>query len=1179
MSLSRMLAGGSALAVLALAAAPAYAQQTTAAVRGVVADANGAALAGATVTVTHVPTGAEQVIVTNADGAFDARGLRVGGPYRITAVAPGFASQTIEDLSLNVGDAQRVRLTLAPVDELSEVVVTGARRATTTQLANVGSRTTVNREGIESIVSVRRDIRDIGRRDPLATLDFVARGTGPSGGLYIAGSSPRSNRITIDGVRSQDSYGLNTGGLSTNRGPVSFEALEQVSIQAVPFDVEDGDFTGGALNLILRSGSNQFHGSAFYNYRSTDLAGDTLPLVGFTGNDVLQPPLFGERKVVNTIDEDNYGFFLSGPILPDHLFFAASYEKFTSFDTTGAGPLGAGFANVFNRIPGVSTGTGASQADIDAVLANWNGYAASTLLKPGTVAQVEPIIDEKYSVKLDYDIIDGQRLSATYRHAESSVWKRSPSTTSISLDTNWYVQPEVEDNYSLQLNSRWNNVFSTEGRISYREYTRGQQPPEGQGFANISICTDPTNPAGGATFSCTSGTPAINFGPDQFRQANVLATKEKAGSFIANYTGIAGHTIKGGYQYRNVDIYNLFVQQARGVYYFDSVADFAAGRANQLSYGNALSGNTTDAAAVLDYSIHSLLLQDTWDITDRLTLNYGVRWDIYASDAEPTLNPNFVTRYGFNNQQTYDGINVFMPRVSAKYNADSFELSGGIGLVSGGVPDVFLGNSFGATTGALTNSFAIRRQADGTYFDTASSTVISQAQGDALLNIDRTNAGFITTPSATANALLTADSVARRTAFTNSLAPGFEMPSDWKANVSYKTTVWGFDLGFDAVASRSEHNVAFRDIRSRLLTVNGVQQFTPDGRIRYDGLQIAGATPAAVLAARAAQGLPVASNPDLANLGLFGDVQAYNPAEKAWSRTAAFSIGRDFGDLKAWLSWTVQEGSQYGGISEFGTTAGGNGTSGAYYTDQSFDMDPNVAARGDANNLIEEAYKLNLVYKVELVPGWVSRFTLFGERHSGRPISFLMTDPAGNRNPTFGVSRDDALAYIPNLNSPDPLNPLHFVDQNGVSVFFDSQTSVDRLKALVNQFGLPMGGILKRGIGRNPDVSRFDFQFAQEIPSPVRGNSLLFTVDVANLGNLINNKWGVVKEYSTSRSGAAIVNAQCALANGAAAGVASPICASYRYSYTTANATTTATPTVDQAASLWSVVVGIKYRF
>ncbi|MBB5747168.1 TonB-dependent receptor [Brevundimonas variabilis] len=1178
MTFSKTLCGGSALAVLMLAAAvPAQAQQTTATVRGTIVSETGAAIPGATVVVTHVPTGTDQTIVANEAGGFDARGLRVGGPFRITASAPGYGTRTVEDIFLDVGDAQRLTLTLASGDQVEDIIVTATRGALNSQLANVGSRTTLQREDIDAVVSVRRDIRDIGRRDPLASLDFVNRGTGPSGGLYIAGSAPRSNRITIDGVRSQDSFGLNTGGLSTNRGPVSLEALEQLSVQAVPFDVEDGDFTGGALNLILRSGSNDFRGSVFYNYRTTDLAGDTVPNVGFTNNDILQAPLTGTREVINTIDEDNYGGFISGPIWRDRIFFAASYEKYESFDTTGTGPLGAGFANTFNRIPGISTGAGASQADIDRVLANWAGYAASARLTPGTVDLSQPIIDEKYSLKLDWNIMDGQRLSATYRHAESQVSRRGPSTTNISLNSNWYTQPEVEDNYSVQLNSRWTPSFSTEARVSFREYARDQLPPQGQGFANISICTDATSV--GATFSCTGGTPALNFGPDQFRQANVLRTEETAGSFIGTFSGFEGHSIKAGYQYRNVDIFNLFVQQAAGVYYFDSVADFAAGRANQLSFGNAFSGVATDAAAELDYAIHTLLVQDTWDVNEALTLNYGLRWDTYASDVKPTLNANFVNRYGFNNQTTYDGIDILMPRVSARYNAETFELSGGFGLVSGGVPDVFLGNSYGATTGALTNSFAIRRQADGSFFDASSSTVISATQGAALLNLDRTNASFINTASATALAILANDSATRRNAFTNSLAPGFEIPSDWKTNLSFKTTVAGFDLGIDAVITRSETNVGFRDIRARPLTVNGIRQVTPDGRLRYDGLQIAGATPEAVNANRAAQGLPVSTNPDLANLGLFGDIQAYNPDQKAWSRTIAFSAGREWGGLNAFVSYALQDASQYGGISEFGTTAGGNGTSGNYYADQSFDVDPNAPARGDANNLIERAAKLNISYKAEVFPGWVSRFTLFGERRTGRPISFLMTDPAGNRNPTFGVSRDDALAYIPNLSSPDAANPLRFVDSNGVTVFFDSQVSVDRLKALVAQFDLPQGRIVPRGFGRNPDVDRFDFQYSQEIPSPIRGNSLLFTVDVANIGNLINEDWGVVKEFSNSRSGGAVVNAQCATASGVAAGNASPVCAAYRYSYTTVSPTTLATPTVDQQASLWSVVLGLKYRF
>jgi len=1179
MNFSRKLVASAALSALALAmSAPvAMAQQTTAAVRGVAVDDNGAPIADATITITHVPSGTSQITKTTEGGTFDVRGLRVGGPYKITANRQGFDAQTLEGLFLNVGDAQRVKLALVPEGQVSEITVTAAKAATTSQLANVGSRTTLQREEIDAVVSVKRDIRDIGRRDPLATLDFVNRSTGPSGGLYIAGSAPRANRITIDGVRSQDSYGLNTGGLSTNRGPISFEALEQMSVTAVPFDVEDGDFTGGALNLIMRSGGNSFHGSLFDNYRTTRLVGNEVPNVGFVGNDVTQAPLTGYRKIKNKIHESNYGFFLSGPIIPDTLFFAASYEKFSTFDTTGTGPLGAGFANTFNKIPGISAGAGASQADIDAVLANWNGYSASSLLKAGTVALTKPVLDEKSSIKIDYNITDNQRLTATYRRAFSSVWKRSPGTTGISLDSNWYVQPENEDNYALQLNSKWTPDLSTEARISFRGYQRGQMPPSGQGFANVSICTDVTSV--GSTNACSSGVPSIGIGPDQFRQANVLKTEDTSGSFIANYAGLENHQLKVGYQYRGMEIYNLFLQAARGVYYFDSVADFAAGKANQLSYGNSLTGTATDAAAVLDYKVHSLLAQDTWDVTDALTVNLGVRWDHYAADKKPTLNANYVTRYGYGNQTTYDGLDVVMPRVSAKYNGDWFELSGGFGLVSGGTPDVFLGNSYGGTTGALTNSFTIRRQADGSFFDSATSTVVDPATGAALLNLNKANSGFITGPGATANTLLTADSLSRRNAYTNSLAPDFEMPSDWKTNVSFKTTQLGIDWSVDAVASWSNVNVAFRDARARPLTVNGVQQYTPDGRMRYDGLVIAGANAAAVTTNRQALGLPVASNSDLANLGLFGDIQAYNPSTKSWTRTLALSGRRSIFGVDTWAAYTWQYGHQYGGISEFGTTAGGNGTSGNYYADQGFDGDPNAAAEGKSNNMIRNAYKLNMSYKAEVFPGWVSRFTLFGERHSGRPISFLMTDPSGGRNPTFGVSRDDALAYIPNLNSPDAGNPLKFTDARGTTVYFDSAASVAKLQALVKQFDLPMGKIVPRGFGKNPDVDRFDFQYSQELPVPIEGHSLLFTVDIANLGNLLNKKWGVVKEYSNSRSGGVVVNAQCAKADGTTAGNADATCAAYRYSYTTASPTSLATPTVDQNASLWSVGLGLKYRF
>ena len=1046
------LAAGATMGLLAAAAvtSAAYAQQTTAAVGGVAVDDQDKPIAGATVTVTHVPTGTKTQAVTDASGVFSFRGLRVGGPYRVAASAKNYETQSLNDIYLNVGDDSRVKLALVPAGAVSGLVVTAARSLTGSQLANVGSRTTIQAAQIETVVSVRRDIRDVARRDPLANLDLVSRSTGPSGGLYIAGSSPRRNRITIDGVRSQDDFGLNTGGLSTNRGPISLEAVEQVSIQATPFDVEEGDFTGGALNLILKSGGNDFHGSVFGFFRSPSLVGDVLPSYSFVGNsapgnDIRNRPLTQtDIHITNYIHEKNYGGFISGPIWKGRLFFAASYENFTSFDLTSTGPAGGGFGTTFNPL-GNNPATPATQANIDAITGLFKSPTFAGSFPPGTVVLAEPIVDQKYSVKVDFNITNDQRLAFTYRHADSSVWKRSPSTTNIFLNTNWYVQPEVEDNYSLQLNSTWTPEFSTEGRISYRNYTRGQNPPEGQGFANIQICTDP-GVAGtevGSITQCSSSVPTIQIGPDQFRQANQLATTDWAGEFIANYRLGDSHRIKFGYQYKGIHIFDLFVQAAHGLYYFDSVGDFSRGVANQVTFGGSTSGNLLDAAENFGYQVHTLLAQDTWDINENLTFNYGVRLDHYAEADKPTLNTAFQNRYGFTNQKTYDGQNVWQPRFSARYRNEDFELSGGIGRVSGGIPDVFIGNSYGAQTGAAAGSVQINRiitSAAGApltwVYQDNTGAPFDQAEGDKLLGkptVTNPATGVVITPSspttstfgsttpASINALImnTSTKVARL-AFTNSISPGFKMPADWKANISFKTTKFGLDWGIDAVYARSDTNIAFRDIRARPLTQNGTQLLTPDGRIRYDGLNIPSAT-------RASLGLPTVTTPvtgsnpgaqDLADaVGNFGDIQAYNPGKQNWAATVAFSVGKRWKGFDAFASYTYQDARAYGGISEFGTTEGGNGATGNYYADQDSYLDPNGAVYGKAPNLIRSSWKMDLSYKMELIQGFTSRFTLFAETHSGRPLSFLMTDPSGasGRSIAFGVWRDDQLAYIPQL--------------------------------------------------------------------------------------------------------------------------------------------------------------------
>jgi hypothetical protein len=1199
MSFNRYLTGAAALALLA-AAPGVYAQQTTASVRGVVTDAKGAPVAKAVVSIVEVATGTKASGTTDAQGNFDIAGLKAGGPYTLTVKASGYSDTKIEDINLGIGDSQRVAVAL---ESSSGTVTVVGQRATRT-LSTAGSRTKFGRDQVDAVVTDKRDLRAVAARDPLVSLDPVQRGTGPTGGLYIAGSAPRANRITIDGVRSHDDFGLNTGGLSTNRGPISLDAVCQMSVQAAPSDVEEGDFTGGAVNMVLCGGTNEFHGSAFGFYKNAHTV----------ATQVFNPVTQTFTKIHPYIPDKNLGFTLRGPIIKDRLFFAISYEDFISATKVQAGPIDQGFGTPLNGLGGTgSTASGnggvngrfLTTSDIATVLAPWGSYASSSKLNPGSIRTQTPERDKKDSVKLDWNIMDGQRASFTYRHAESLTWKSQPTTAAgLSLDTNWYQQPENEDNYAIQLNSKWNNQFSTEFRMAYRNYQRGQEPPEGQGFANVSICTDAVSPTVGNNLqNCTAGTatgkPTLNFGPDQFRQANVLKTTDVAGHLVGTYR-LGSHVMKAGYELKQMHIYNKFVQGANGVYYFDSIADFNAGKVDQLFYGNHPSGNAELAAAKFNYNMHTLFAQDSFDPISNLTVNYGLRYDFWTMHNLPALNPYYQARYGYTNQGTYDGLKVLQPRVGAKWHDEDgkFELSGSFGLYSGGLPDVFLGNRFG-NTGVLTYTLTLQRLAAGGFTETGSGLTFLATDPaiTALMDNQKLNSSFAVGVPAGVNSLIANNLFLARTATTNSLAPDFEMPSDWKFNYSGRWHApWGTTFGIDGVYTRTNVGLAFKDLRARKLTVNGVQQYTPDGRERYDGLVIAStanltgltgyaralAQNTSIYNARVALGLDVAKladgtpDYDLANPGGSNDFVAYNDDNKSWSHTIALSAQQDFDvsfltksdTLGLWAAYTNQVTNQYGYLSEFGTTESG------LAADNLSGPDFNGNTSGKAPFEIRNAVKVSVDYQTKALWGQKTSISLFGDFHTGRPLSFQATDAGTGRSTVFGTTTGNQLAFIPQLGTPDAANPLKYVT-DGVPVYFATAADVTNLKNIVNFFHLDPG-ITKKGMRNNPSVKRWDFHLAQELPSYFEGHKLTLTADIFNIGNLINREWGRVAEYAGGRAGSPIYRVTCADANGVASAATSTVCASYRIS----SVSTTATiPTVDSVGSSYVVKFGLKYSF
>ena len=1131
--LKRFMSGAAISALSMLATAPvAFSQETTSAVRGEVLTESGAAIANATVTITHVPSGTRTQTRTNEAGVFDARGLRVGGPYSIEFAAQDYRSERVEDLFLSLGDPARLTVDLA--DEGGDIVVVAQRRVLG---GAVGSETTLRRDDIDAVVSVNRDIRDLARRDPL-----VSQTAGGNQGIRIAGSNPRTNRIAIDGVQAQDDFGLNTGGLPTRRGPVSLDAIEAFQVEAVPFDVENGDFLGGAINVVLAQGTNDLSGSAFVNYLNEGLVGQQI-----AGSE--------NRRLVT---QENWGGTLRGPIVKDTLFYALSYENYESVDVTSVGPAGQSFANT---VPGPG-GLAITQAQIDTITNIFRNTYGSTR-DPGRVTLTKPVTDEKMTARIDWNISDKHRAFATYRYSESGLIQRTNlstgATNSMGLDSQWYLTGEEDQTFAFQVNSNWTDRFSTEMRYSQRDYNRLQEPPGGQNFADISVCLDATST--GSLTNCGS-VGVVRFGPDNNRHANFLQTQNQQAQISGDYA-FDRHALKFGVSWQRTDVFNIFLPNSDGVYYFDSIADFTAGRANQYTYRNALTNNATDAAAAFDYHIWSAFIQDAWDVTDDLTVTAGVRYDTYTSDKKPIFNPNFRNRFGFSNQETYDGRDVIMPRLAAEWRAtDDLKISGGIGLFSGGIPDVFISNSF-ANTGFIDNSFTFQRTSTTGFAATETNGNINCAVTPApaacvdALNVPVNSAFGASVPASVRAALagLTASPFGE----TNSIARDFEIPSDWRANISAKYNRFGFDWGFDAIYVTTNEGIAFRDLRATPLLINGQRARTPDGRLRYDGLRTVQRTSIAGTTISAPpSNIPVATNGEI---GGSRDIQAYNPSESSDYLTLAFSVAREWENgLNFGLSYTFQDFNEFSSSARFASTAN------SFYNDQFYGVDPNLPTKGEGLEEIRNTWKGQLGWRKAFVGELETRFDLFGTWTEDRASSPTMrglsvTNGTNGRSSAFGVGVNNAiLAYIPAVN--DPL------------VAYDSATTQTNLDTLIARLGLARGAIAQRGSIANDDIARFDLNISQELPGLHEGHKSVLSFQIQNFGNLLNDEWGIIR--TRNETGVRLFDVQCAGSDGVADNDGIASC--NRYLISNVN-TSGANETLDSETSRWYIQVGLKYQF
>ena len=644
--LTRFAAIASLLITLPVAG---FAQETTGIVRGAVYTPGGDPVAGATVTVTDTRTSTSRSTSTGADGTFRVGGLAIGGPFEIRVATADYKSARITDVYTNLSEAATFSILLES-GEMEEIVVTASRDVAVANLA-MGPSANFTIDQLQAAPAINRNITDVIRADPRI---YVDESRGDINAVQCAGRNSRFNSLTVDGVRMNDSFGLNSNGFPTERMPFSYDAINQVAVELAPFDVQYGGFSACNINAVTKSGMNEFFGSAFYDYTNDGLRGDSLE---------------GDKIETGSYDEQRYGFTFGGPIVQDKLFFFVAYEKLDGANLFDRGPIGSGAVNEVN----------VTQAELDEIVdIARNIY----LYDPGQIPSSLDHEDEKFLAKVDWNINDSHRLAFTYTFNDGENFTESDSeTTEFEFQNHLYERGAELNSYVGTLYSDWTDRFSTEFRASYIELDNRQIPVGGTDFGEIRVELDDVD---------------VYLGADDSRHANKLDYDLTSFRLKGTYD-LGNHAITAGFEYESLDIFNMFVQHTETEIRFDGIDNFRNGFADAIYYNNAPSNVPEDAAALWGYEVNTLFAQDEFMIGDRWTIVAGLRYDWYTTSDAPAENADFVADYGFSNSSTVDGEGLVQPRIGFTFDwsADT-TVRGGLGLYSGGNPNVWLSNNYSA---------------------------------------------------------------------------------------------------------------------------------------------------------------------------------------------------------------------------------------------------------------------------------------------------------------------------------------------------------------------------------------------------------------------------------------------------------------------------------------------------
>lgn len=622
---------------------------TTGAFSGKVVDVDGNPVLGAEVVIVHGPTNTKYTTLTRDNGLFSVPAVRVGGPYTMTVSFQGFKTETKTGLVVKLGENKYVAFTLqlATVDA-GEVVVTA-----TDPVINpyrTGASQNVAQEAIEDLPTISRSLGDFTRLSPQIISDEET-----SGAFNVGGRSSRYNNIQIDGAQSNDLFGL--GGTGTPGGQseasiISLDAVQEFQIVMAPYDVRQGGFTGGGVNVITKSGKNKLFGSLFFEGRNESFVGN--------GPDDYEFSKFSESFL---------GASLGGPVIKDKLFFFVNFEYSNRavpedlyIDGSGAN-YDWGHMDQAERFHSLLQGYGYDSG----------GYG-------------EVVNDRtRYNIfgRLDWNINDRHRLTLRHSFMKSDYENLSrSSSSSFNMGNAGVIYKTKSNNTVLQLNSTFSDTLYNELIVNYQAI-RDNPTYMGDPFPKIIVYDE------GVTFYA---------GSEEYRHRNIL--NQDLVEITDNLTIFKGnHTLVFGTHNEYFKFYNVFVQREFGKYEFSSLDDLAAGNPYRYDRYYSLS-NDPNAPAEFKVFQLGLYAMDEWNVTPQLKLTIGIRMDVPLMPDDPPNNPGVMATFGIPTNQNAGGNMLWSPRLGFNFSPNKdWQFRGGVGIFSGRTPYVWISNQY-SNTGA-----------------------------------------------------------------------------------------------------------------------------------------------------------------------------------------------------------------------------------------------------------------------------------------------------------------------------------------------------------------------------------------------------------------------------------------------------------------------------------------------